>query len=964
MYIFLFLEIRSIMENEIHLELLKEKIVQKYGRKITCHAECDDLAETISTETKQRLSSSTVKRIFGLLKCNTNFSKHTFNILSIYVGYKDWDNFIKLNNLSSNHFWNSLEYLTKLKSKALLIEMDIHANIIDANEVAENILQKKKEELNGKNYFDLFSFPEKKQRQLFNYLQNNKTFTAINSIKINNTTIHLAESFHPVTNASHAFEKIFYLAFQIKSPEQITLAKKDENTPTRSMEKNKWMKLNKVSKNISRKHITLLKETNTLDFNLMLKRKPILKFLNSFYQSKKIFTSLIAPKGYGKTIGLIHWLEHYFLGNKSKYKNDIVLFLDYQIISKQSAGIWEAVQSEIKYYTGLDLIKTIFNRSNPINNKIVIVIDNIDINDDDKTEQLIDDLSSFTALNNRIACFKIIFSCRVYTWLHISKSINNIRMIKNLWYGVDFEMNRKKTINIPLLEPTEVRKIFKKLSIPIDWSFIQIKYKTILSLFEYPFFIEFFIQNTINHQHDIEIFFYKETIQQRILLDKCDEEKMMIIKSFVERSDFGTIRAFRKSEQQDVLFNTPKAYPGLIENGILIEYKQADNLTLNYSYIQFLFDFLFKYLVCCNWLDKNGVSKSKIVELIISYAPKDIVQDILQWIVKSAVLDRNIKNIKNLISILWLQSMKAKSIKQKQLFQKYCIFVVSFISNQLILNSSFRNYLLPVYHKSKLVEQHFLEYYFHIDLLGWVSVATLNGYAGLHNTSQADVFLKVVLFLKFFFGSNNKQEYYPVFEELVSKKRIEHKRADIIIDCIKILVLVNQNKDTNSDTIAEICAFFQNIQSDDEFFIENAYIAFLILETLTISGHYKEICKLRFPTFLKDNIAVLFGPNLINIYRANAYLKINDLRRAMVLYKSLKKDKNTWDKSYFSDMRYNMLNHDLWKKTKKNEKKAYKALLKARYYSKLIKLNYYANLLKKLTKQNNSGNLERNPEYV
>lgn len=86
---------------------LKESVEQKFGRKIVYQKDCTSLSICILEETDQLLSPSTLRRFFGFLVTNSNPSLVTLDILSLYCGYKSWEDF-KAHSESKSEYPNLL----------------------------------------------------------------------------------------------------------------------------------------------------------------------------------------------------------------------------------------------------------------------------------------------------------------------------------------------------------------------------------------------------------------------------------------------------------------------------------------------------------------------------------------------------------------------------------------------------------------------------------------------------------------------------------------------------------------------------------------------------------------------------------------------------------------------------------------------------------------------------------------
>ena len=83
------------MENKTipELQSLLDAVEMKYGRPIAVHNDFNTLSVVLDHECHEILSSSTLKRLWGYVSLRTTPRKSTLDILSKYVGYKDFNEF-------------------------------------------------------------------------------------------------------------------------------------------------------------------------------------------------------------------------------------------------------------------------------------------------------------------------------------------------------------------------------------------------------------------------------------------------------------------------------------------------------------------------------------------------------------------------------------------------------------------------------------------------------------------------------------------------------------------------------------------------------------------------------------------------------------------------------------------------------------------------------------------------------
>lgn len=81
----------DIKENNI--ALLRQKIEEKSGRQMLTSKDFDYLSDCVFEECHQKISPTTLKRLWGYLSEVATPRISTLNILSQFAGYQDWESF-------------------------------------------------------------------------------------------------------------------------------------------------------------------------------------------------------------------------------------------------------------------------------------------------------------------------------------------------------------------------------------------------------------------------------------------------------------------------------------------------------------------------------------------------------------------------------------------------------------------------------------------------------------------------------------------------------------------------------------------------------------------------------------------------------------------------------------------------------------------------------------------------------
>ena len=102
------------------LQYLLELVEKQYGRKLSTTTDFESLSVIIEKATGDLLSSSTLKRLYGYVSLNTVPRKTTLDILSRFIGNRDYETFrISLSNdpqCSSRFFSSKTVTTSELKA--------------------------------------------------------------------------------------------------------------------------------------------------------------------------------------------------------------------------------------------------------------------------------------------------------------------------------------------------------------------------------------------------------------------------------------------------------------------------------------------------------------------------------------------------------------------------------------------------------------------------------------------------------------------------------------------------------------------------------------------------------------------------------------------------------------------------------------------------------------------------------
>ena len=117
----------------LQIQKLQNTVEIKFGKRIAIASDCEILADLLQND-KNKISSQTLRRFFGLVSSTSKPSRFTLDVLAVYCGFRDFADFIKVSenhdlesffsdNDESKDYWHKSEELCReiQKSNDMLI---------------------------------------------------------------------------------------------------------------------------------------------------------------------------------------------------------------------------------------------------------------------------------------------------------------------------------------------------------------------------------------------------------------------------------------------------------------------------------------------------------------------------------------------------------------------------------------------------------------------------------------------------------------------------------------------------------------------------------------------------------------------------------------------------------------------------------------------------------------------------
>lgn len=97
--------------------IIIKQIEERFGTPIKYPKDCNSLSNSIQLNCNKLISVSTLKRLFGFVKQVEQPHKHTLDVIANYIGYKDWEEAIRLTDKQDNSSFFQVEGIESVNLK-------------------------------------------------------------------------------------------------------------------------------------------------------------------------------------------------------------------------------------------------------------------------------------------------------------------------------------------------------------------------------------------------------------------------------------------------------------------------------------------------------------------------------------------------------------------------------------------------------------------------------------------------------------------------------------------------------------------------------------------------------------------------------------------------------------------------------------------------------------------------------
>lgn len=367
-----------------------------------------------------------------------------------------------------------------------------------------------------------------------------------------------------------------------------------------------WEILKNRMKRITMESLHSMKEkSDFLPENFIKREFAEVKF-SGFLGAAESVAFFSAPDNYGKSTTLIHLAEQFLDPENQKYNNDILLLIDGEIFFQLYAqgSNYEVLDQflEFKATTSIDFY---FNR-NPEKRKgrFIVMIDDLDsiYHKKERFNQVMENLMRMV-LGSESRWHKIIFTCRPENLDVLYELIAKNPAFGKCCYKSGYNsLNPHGNKNIPSFSDSEVNSFMHNFEINPDLKILDPIFAMLISQ---PPFLYLLIKLRDAGQ-PITAANLLQGFIQRVTSGAFRDEKMAIINSFIELSNWGKEK---EAVEKWLLFSDPDfcrtAYRLLLSKGVLHEFDVNEGLLGTNTYVKFSIKPVFAYLLLTKWRNQE-----------------------------------------------------------------------------------------------------------------------------------------------------------------------------------------------------------------------------------------------------------------------------------------------------------------------------------------------------------------------
>ncbi|MFD0765564.1 hypothetical protein ACFQZI_11940 [Mucilaginibacter lutimaris] len=396
-----------------------------------------------------------------------------------------------------------------------------------------------------------------------------------------------------------------------------------------------WDNLKLNAGKITNSTLQVLRNKSGIPYDQTIKREFLNDHFNEFLNGDYTATVIAAPAGYGKTIGLCHWVEERIRLNTHGETNDAILFFSTSalmnvFLSSRDLNHWLLA---LLGYSPYEDVSALANTRDKKGGNFFLIIDDFDeyLYKPEQFKLLLNQLIDIFALYQAAPWFKLILTMRSATWINNKHELDNGN---NKWLK-SFIHNDSWATNTPLFSIQEI----KELCLNINPAVKNLITADMANKLNHPLYFQFYYKkhkddfslNDLDHVCAYELI--STFILNKVYLGQHSAEKILLLRGLVEQMDFGNGKfEVIKTNINGLIKQYAAAYNELISIGFIRELNNSTDLHYN-TYIQFPNNDFLEYTIAKTLLHKNNFVFDAVLiqELNSQFANSTRKLPILKW---------------------------------------------------------------------------------------------------------------------------------------------------------------------------------------------------------------------------------------------------------------------------------------------------------------------------------------------
>jgi len=537
-----------------------------------------------------------------------------------------------------------------------------------------------------------------------------------------------------------------------------------------------WTLLKKRIHQVTERSLRSMKAKLGDQFSDFQVREFAIDKFEDFLKSPQIATAFIAPGGYGKTCLTTQLAELFFTGHKARYPEDIVCLIDGSILVNLINLNLEVVRlKNIVDFQQRKSFSTYF-RKHPeqVKGRFVLIIDSLyqTYHQEDKLKLLAENLMDIISAYEDLSWFKLMVTCRPGDWKRFSHLIQKNPHLESKWFGVHFGGNANDSINVPPLTKSEIMYFLGKRHSAKMLERFKFYYPDVTQVFNIPYMLQLFSnnQNPKGIRSDLELLDY--FVSNKVLVEPYLEEKSGIINAFFRLS--ASAKQGAGVNKADLALSSAQsiAYEELLACNVFYEFTlRGSYLSVN-TFVKFSNDILLEFFLANKWMEENHFNLDLIRIVYKFYENDPVLQtNILKYLIKMAFKENNRDVLGGIFTVFEAGVPSSDTPEADHLKQE----IINTIGTELRKNKRAREFLIPLYAKSKTGQLFYFESFCDMDSLLLFSGDSIDLYLENKKTEEAFIYGHFLKFMQYFLGGDqeNCKKEYELFQGLKPPRHIK-----------------------------------------------------------------------------------------------------------------------------------------------------------------------------------------------